>query len=103
LKLLDRAERDGMTSWFNLAHSAAMLGMESHSVIGLRVMRLALGGASARTEAERMVSEKMQALAEAHLQIATDVLTGRGHVAIERTVSSYRKIVRANQRRLMVR
>ena len=47
-----------------------------------------------------MVSEKMQALAEAHVQIATDVLTGRGHVAIERTVSSYRKIVRANQRQI---
>jgi hypothetical protein len=41
-----------------------MLALESNRVIGLRLAKLMRGGKAARREAERMVSEKMQAAAE---------------------------------------
>ena len=42
-----------------------MLALEAQSVIALRLMRIAGGGALARSEATRMVTEKVQALGEA--------------------------------------
>ena len=42
-----------------------MLGLESNSVIGLRIAKLMRGGKEAQREAQRMVSEKMLAAAKA--------------------------------------
>ena len=42
-----------------------MLALEAQSVIALRLMRIAAGGALARSETTRMVTEKVQALGEA--------------------------------------
>lgn len=75
--------------------------MESYSVIGLRTLRIAQGGEAARTEAERMVSEKV----EAGLALQTLALTGGLGLtpasASARTMAHYRRKVRANQRRLL--
>jgi len=42
-----------------------MLALEAQTVIALRLMRIAAGGALARSETTRMVTEKVQALGEA--------------------------------------
>jgi len=82
------------------AFRLAQLGFEAQSVIALRVMKLASGGASAKKEAKRMVSEKIAALAEAQLGFATDIALGRADRASANAVALYRRRVRANQRRL---
>ncbi|MGL4287008.1 MAG: hypothetical protein ACRCVA_11730 [Phreatobacter sp.] len=76
-------------AWFNLA----MLAAESQQVIGLRMVKLALGGPRADAEARRMVSEKVAAATEA---------TGRlmWGATPDSVVRSYRTKVRANARRL---
>jgi hypothetical protein len=42
-----------------------MLAVEANTVIALRMMKLMVGGRSARREAERMVTEKAHAAFEA--------------------------------------
>ena len=76
-------------SWINLM----MLAAESQQVIWLRTMRLAAGGAKAQSEARRMVQEKILA---AGVESGRMVLGASG----DSVVTSYRKKVRANARRL---
>ena len=61
--------------WFLLACDAAQLGFEAQSVIELRLVRLATGGASAWPEAQRMVSEKAAAVVEAHVATIDGTVT----------------------------
>jgi hypothetical protein len=87
--------------WLGLAFKAIELGVEAQSVIALRMMRLAAGGARGRAEASRMVAEKVSALAEAQTAAAAAILTGRREKIIAgKVLSTYRKRVRANRRRL---
>ena len=87
--------------WLRLGLDAWTLGAESSAVIGLRVMKMAAGGAAAEAEALRMVSEKM----EAGLALQTMALTGAlgvtPHGAAAKAVAHYRRKVRANRRRLV--
>ena len=85
--------------WLGLAFKAFELGIEAQSVIALRMMRLAAGGARGRAEASRMVAEKVGALAEAQTAAAAAILTGRAG----KVLNTYRKRVRANRRRLLRR
>ena len=48
-----------------MLNSLMMLGAEANGVIALRMMKLMRGGKSARTEAELMVREKIDAALEA--------------------------------------
>jgi hypothetical protein len=87
--------------WLGLAFKAIELGIEAQSVIALRMMRLAAGGARGRAEASRMVAEKVGALAEAQTAAAAAILTGRREkIVAGKVLSTYRKRVRANRRRL---
>jgi hypothetical protein len=87
--------------WIGIGLDAWRLGMESYAVIGLRTLRIAQGGEAARTEAERMVSEKVQA----GIALQTLALTGGLGVtaasASARTMAHYRRKVGANRRRLL--
>ena len=87
--------------WMRLGLNAWSLGAESSAVIGLRVMKMAAGGVAAEAEAQRMVSEKVQA----GLALQTLALTGglglTPHSAAAKTLAHYRRKVRANRRRLM--
>ena len=76
-------------SWINLM----MLAAESQRVIWLRTMRLAAGGAKAKSEARRMVQEKF---------VAAGLESGRMALGAtsDSVVKRYRKKVRANARRL---
>lgn len=86
--------------WIGIGLDAWKLGVESYSVMGLRTLRLAQGGAAAQTEAELMVSEKVQA----GIALQTLALTGGLGLtpasASARTMAHYRRTVRANRRRL---
>jgi hypothetical protein len=80
-------------SWLRLGFDTVRLGLEAQTVVALRLAKLSLGGASAQVEAQRMVTEKLEAAAEAAMTLAT------GGTA-ERVVRDYRRKVRANARRL---
>jgi hypothetical protein len=88
-------------SWLKLSLDAWSLGVESASVIGLRTLKLAGGGAAADVESRRMVEEKVRA----GLEIQTMALRGdlgitpRGAAA--KTLAHIRRKVRTNQRRLL--
>jgi hypothetical protein len=79
-----------INSWLSLS----MLAIESQQVIGLRLLKHAAGGPKAQAEANRMVSEKIAAASHA---------TGRlmSGASADSIVTSYRKKVRANSRRLL--
>lgn len=76
-------------TWLDLA----LLGVESQQVIWLRLMKLALGGPEAQTEATRMISEKSVAAIRASNML---LLGGTA----DNVVKQYRRVVRSNRRRL---
>ena len=51
--------------WLALSLKALQMGVEAQSVIALRMLRLATGGARMEAEASRMVTEKVAAATEA--------------------------------------
>ena len=73
---------------------------DSQRVIALRLMRLASGGTLAADEARRMVAEKMFALGEAQVAVATAWASGRAARAGRHASAPFRRRVRANRRRL---
>ena len=75
--------------WFGLT----MLAFESHEVIGLRLTKLAGGGAAALDEADLMIREKIHAGFEA----ITSMAMGASPPSV---VSRYREVVQANYKRL---
>jgi len=84
-------------AWLNAATFAA----EAQWVIGLRMMRLAAGGAAGTREAQRMVVEKAVAAAQAQVAAGAELAKGRGsRAAVRAAATPYRRAVRANRRRL---
>ena len=57
--------------WMKLALDTSMLALKSQQVIGLRLLKLTLGGAAASRETNRMVAEKVTAFGEAAAKVAT--------------------------------
>ncbi|WP_407529550.1 hypothetical protein [Methylobacterium oryzisoli] len=78
---------------FGTWYTAALLAIESQTVIALRLTALAGGGPTAQTEGERMVSEKIDAATE-----ALDTLMAGG--SADAVIAGYRERVRANAERL---
>jgi hypothetical protein len=77
------------------------IGFEAQSVIALRVLRLAAGGARAEAEGSRMLTEKTLAAGEAQVAATTAVMQGhKEHVVAGKALAVYSKRVRANKRRL---
>ena len=88
-----RSSRAKSASWLTMGTDLAMLGVEAQMVIGQRMATFMLGGPKARTEARRMVAEKVKAAGEA---AATIALGGTPR----KVVRDYRRKVQANHRRL---
>ncbi|GJD44119.1 hypothetical protein AFCDBAGC_1983 [Methylobacterium cerastii] len=80
-------------SWYKLGMDATMLAFESQQVIGMRLIKIAAGGAVGQAEAQRMVTEKVVAAGEAALMVASGASTAK-------VIAGYRRKVRANARRL---
>ncbi len=79
--------------FLSLATDTAMLAMEAQTVIGIRLWQFSFGGPAVGAEAQRMVTEKMSAFAEAAMVLA---MGGSAH----EVVKGYREHVQANVRRL---
>jgi hypothetical protein len=87
--------------WLALSWQAARLGFEAQSVIALRMLRLAGGGARGRAEAQRMVTEKAAAMVEAQAAATAAAITGgQGRRIASKAVQVYKRRVRQNRRRL---
>jgi hypothetical protein len=87
--------------WLEVALKATQLCVDAQSVVALRMIRLAAGGARAQGEAQRMVVEKVAAIAEAQAAAITAALNGhQDHVIVTKTLGAFDRRVRANKRRL---
>jgi hypothetical protein len=88
------------TAWARVGFDSMMLAWNASAVIGLRMAKIAAGGADGAREAELMVSEKLIAATE----LQTAMLTGRlGTTPLSGTqaiVKRYGAKVRANRQRL---
>ncbi len=80
-------------AWIGWTLDAALLGLAVQRVVVLRLMKIAAGGPPAQAEAQRMVTEKTAALAEA---VSTLAAGGSARTVVRR----YRTHVKANERRL---
>ena len=76
------------------------LGMEASTVVGLRVAKMAMGGAAAGDEAQRMVSEKIQSTLELQAALMTGRLGTTPLAGTQKVLRHYRRKVKANRRRL---
>ncbi|MCI0468066.1 MAG: hypothetical protein L0Y57_13885 [Beijerinckiaceae bacterium] len=86
--------------WPEIIGSALRLGAGASTVAGLRMAKLAKGGAAARRESSRMVSEKVRAARDANLEAARAIIGGKSHRLPARVISLYQKRVSGNLRRL---
>ena len=86
--------------WFGIGLDAWRLGLEASTVMGLRALKIAQGGASAQAEAQRMVSEKVDAAMALQARALAGGLGGSPASASARTIAHYRRKVNANRRRL---
>jgi hypothetical protein len=87
--------------WLSFGLKAWQIGLEAQSVIALRMLRLAAGGARAEAEASRMVTEKILAAGEAQMAAVMAAIGGhKEHVIAAKALNVYGKRVRANRRRL---
>src|SRR6516165_1212745 len=88
-------------AWFALSTQAARMCWEAQTVMLLRGLRMAQGGARAEAETTRMITEKVAALAEAQVAAMTAVLTGnKKHRVAKKALGVYAKRVGRNRRRL---
>jgi hypothetical protein len=86
--------------WFRIGRNAWSLGLEASSVIGLRTMKIAAGGAAGDAEVRRMVAEKIEAGLALQAKAMSGSLGLSAPSVAAKTLSHYRKKVRANRRRL---
>ncbi|UUL83995.1 hypothetical protein OKW76_05825 [Sphingomonas sp. S1-29] len=87
-------------AWTQASIDAWTLGAEASTVIGMRMAKMAVGGAAADKEAQLMVSEKMQAMAELQMQMLTGGLGTTALSGTQKTLKHYKKKVAANRKRL---
>jgi hypothetical protein len=86
--------------WLGVGFDAFSLGLEAASVIALRSLTLAGGGARAQAEAVRMVAEKAEAATALAMRAALGDLGTTPAAAASKTMRHYRRRVRRNRRRL---
>jgi hypothetical protein len=94
------ATRNRSNPWLTLGLDAFGLGLEAASVIALRSLTLAAGGAKAQAEAVRMVAEKAEAATALAVRAAMGGLGTKPATIASKTIGHYRRKVRANRRRL---
>ncbi len=87
--------------WSKMVFDAARLSATIPAVVGLRVAKLAQGGASAKRESKRMLDEKLKAAWEANADAAQSILSGKAGRVPGRTLALYQKRVASNLRRLL--
>ncbi len=91
--------KNTMFDFADMAFQSTMLAIESQQVIAMRLTKFALGGPDVQREAELMISEKMQSMAETSRMLVMAALGGDATGA-HKVVKHYRGKVSANVRRL---
>jgi hypothetical protein len=86
--------------WLRLGFDAWALGAEAATVMTLRSMKIAAGGAAADAEAKRMVSEKVEAAQALGVLAMTGALGFTAPGVVDKSIKHYRRKVKANRRRL---
>ena len=86
-----------------MATNAIKLGVSAPAVIALRIAKVSKGGAAARRESKRMVSEKVKAAFDASVDAAGSIASGKARQVPARTIALYQKRVGENLRRLWTR
>lgn len=79
---------------------ASQIGHEAGAVVALRLARIGRGDDGARDEAALMVNEKVWAGFELNVALMTGKLGWDPATIGQRTLRHYRRLVRANLRRL---
>jgi hypothetical protein len=80
---------------------AMIFGFEVQSVITLRLLKIAAGGAGGDAEGTRMVTEQVKAIADAQTAGAVALVQGKSlKTATKRAMTPIKRSVRANHRRL---
>jgi hypothetical protein len=64
------------SAWFALSSQAARMCWDAQAVMLLRSLHIAQGGAQAKVETTRMITEKVAALAEAQMAATAAALRG---------------------------
>ena len=77
-----------------------MFGMDAATVVGLRMMKLAAWDAAAATEAQKMVSEKVEAAMRLQALALRGALGTSAASMMAGSLRHYGRAVRANRRRL---
>lgn len=90
-------------TWFAIGIDAWNLTTEASWVIGMRLVRMAQGGAKAEREAQLMVTEKVASSIELGMAIATGRMGLSPEAIASGTIRHYRRDVRANRDRLAQR
>jgi hypothetical protein len=86
--------------WIRIGLDAWSFGFEVSSVMCLRTLKIAAGGAGAEAEARLMVREKVEAGWAIQQKAMTGALGLTPHGATTRTLAHLRRKVRSNRRRL---
>lgn len=86
--------------WIGVGWDAWRLGLEASTVVSLRALRIAQGGATGQAETLRMMSEKVEAALSLQAMAMTGGLGETPATASRRALAHYRRKVRANRRRL---
>ena len=90
--------RTSLNNWFD----SILFACEVHGVVSIRLTMLVQGGPLAAVEVNRMVAEKIYAIAEAELALVEALANGEGLlIAAERVAIAVRRRVRANRHRLL--
>jgi hypothetical protein len=87
--------------WFSLATQMWLTTLEAQQVMALRTAKVMRGGADAGPEMRQMVEEKIEAAIKAQQSGLEMMLAGNGEQIPRKTVSSYRRKIQANRRRLL--
>jgi len=89
-------------AFFNTWFDSICFACEMQAVISVRLVHLAQGGPQAAAEANRMITEKIAAFADAEETLVSALAHGEGFlIAAERSYTSVRQRVRANSHRLL--
>lgn len=86
--------------WAALSLDAWLLSLDAASVVGMRMMKIAAGGAAGMAESQLMISEKVEAGLALQALAMTGGLGSNAQTAGRRVLKHYGRKVRANHRRL---
>lgn len=92
--------RSDPNPWLRIGLDAWTLGIEASTVIGLRTMKIAAGGAAGEAEFRRMISEKVDAGLSLQAMGMKGALGPSPERAAAASMAHLRRKVRANHRRL---